>query len=114
MVIKELTNKEKLKIEIGKRVEEIRENNMHMSKCEFAQLIGMKNQYLGYVEYGEKGLTIEKVIEICNKTGVSADYLLRGIDNPLRDCLQKLLEKYSEAEICKSFEILNSLLPLLK
>ncbi len=109
-----MTNKEILKIEIGKRVEEIRENTMHMTRCKFAELIGMKNQYLTYVEVGDKGLTVEKVVEICNKTGVSADYLLRGIKNPLKDCLQKILDKYNEEEINKSFEILNSLLPLLK
>lgn len=109
-----MTNKEILKIEIGKRVEEIRENILHMNKCQFAKLIGMKNQYLGYVEVGDKGLTVEKAIEICNKTGVSADYLLRGINNPLKTRLQELLEKYNEDEINKAFEILNDLLPLLK
>lgn len=109
-----MTNKEILKIEIGKRVEEIRENTMHMTKCEFAKLIGMKNQYLGYVEVGDKGLTVEKAVEICNKAGVSADYLLRGIENPLKAHLQELLEKYNEEEINKAFEILNDLLPLLK
>ena len=109
-----MTNKEILKMEIGKRVENIRENTMHMTKCEFAKLIGMKNQYLGYVEFGEKGLTVEKVVEICNKTGISADYLLRGIDNPLKTQLEKILQKYNAEEIAKSFEVLNDLLILIK
>ena len=109
-----MTNKEILKMEIGKRVENIRENTMHMNKCEFAKLIGMKNQYLGYVEFGEKGLTVEKVVEICNKTGISADYLLRGIDNPLKTQLEKILQKYNAEEIAKSFEVLNDLLVLIR
>ena len=109
-----MTNKEILKMEIGKRVENIRENTMHMTKCEFAKLIGMKNQYLGYVEFGEKGLTVEKVVEICNKTGISADYLLRGIDNPLKTQLEKILQKYKAEEIAKSFEVLNDLLFLIR
>lgn len=109
-----MTNKEILKIEIGKRIENIRENIMHMNKVQFANLIGMKNQYLTYVEFGEKGLTIEKAVEICNKTGVSADYLLRGIENPLIDYSKEINSKYSVNEINKSFEILNDLLYLIK
>lgn len=109
-----MTNKEILKIEIGKRIETIRENIMHMNKVQFANLIGMKNQYLSSVEFGEKGLTVEKVVEICNKTGVSADYLLRGIKNPLVNFSEDLNSKYSSEEISKSFEILNDLLYIIK
>lgn len=109
-----MTQKEIIRIEIGRRVENIRENIMHMNKVQFANLIGMKNQYLTYVEFGEKGLTIEKAIEICNKTGVSADYLLRGIDNPLINFSNDLSLKYSSEEINKSFEVLNDLLVLIK
>lgn len=109
-----MTNKEILRIEIGKRLEQIRENIMHMNKVQFANLIGMKNQYLSYVEFGEKGLTVEKVVEICNQTGVSADYLLRGIKNPLVNFTEDLNSKYSSKEINKSFQILNDLLKIIK
>jgi len=109
-----MTNKEILKIEVGKRIENIRENIMHMNKVQFANLIGMKNQYLTYVEFGEKGLTLEKAVEICNKTGVSADYLLRGIKNPLVSFTEDINSKYSSEEINKSFEILSDLLDLIK
>lgn len=109
-----MTNKEILRIEIGKRLEQIRENTMHMNKVQFANLIGMKNQYLSYVEFGEKGLTVEKVVEICNQTGVSADYLLRGIKNPLVNFTEDLNSKYSSKEINKSFQILNDLLKIIK
>lgn len=109
-----MTSKEILKKEIGKRIEQIRENIMHMNKVQFASLIGMKNQYLSYVEFGEKGLTVEKVVEICNKTGVSADYLLRGIKNPLVNFTEDFYSKYSSKEINKSFEVLKDLFGLFK
>lgn len=60
-----MIHKEVLKEEIGRRVKEIRENKMHMNKVQFSDLIGMKNQYLGAVEAGKRGLTVEKAIEIC-------------------------------------------------
>lgn len=109
-----MTNKEILKIEIGKRVKEIREKRMHMSKCEFAKLIGMKNQYLGTVENGQRGLTVEKVIEICNKTGISSDYLLRGIEYSIEEKTKKILTKYSNEDIYNAFEILKDLAISLK
>lgn len=104
-----MINKETLKQEIGLRVKEIREKKMHMTKVQFANLIGMKNQYLGTVENGQRGLTVEKAIEICEKTGVSCDYLLRGSDNYLESHIQGILNKYSKKEISKAFEILREL-----
>lgn len=109
-----MTNKEFLKIEIGKRVKEIRENKMHMTKQQFAKLIGMQGQYLGTVESGKRGLTIEKAIEICNKTDVSADYLLCGTKCSLKNLSKKTLSKYSYEEIYKSFDIMKDLVSLLK
>lgn len=103
-----MINKEILKQEIGFRVKEIREKKMHMTKVQFANLIGMKNQYLGTVENGQRGLTVEKVIEICEKAGVTCDYLLRGIDNSLEIHSQSILNKYSKKEVCKAFEIMKT------
>lgn len=104
-----MKNKEIMKKEIGIRVREIRENKMHMTKVQFANLIGMKNQYLGTVENGQRGLTVEKVIEISEKTNTSCDYLLRGINNSFENYTHEILNKYSKDEICKSFEILKDL-----
>lgn len=109
-----MTNKEILKKEIGKRVKEIRENKMHMNKHDFAKLIGMQNQYLGTVESGKRGLTVEKVVEICNKTNMSADYLLRGINYSIEDLSKKILSKYDEEDINKSFKIMKDLVSLIK
>ena len=109
-----MINKEILKQEIGFRVKEIRENKMHMTKVQFANLISMKNQYLGTVENGQRGLTIEKALEICEKAGVSCDYLLRGIDNSAETYASKLLNKYSEDEISRFFEIMRDLIMLMQ
>lgn len=105
-----MINKAILKKDIGLRVKEIREKKMHMTKVQFANLIGMKNQYLGTVENGERGLTVEKVLEICEKTGVSCDYLLRGEKSPSSPYA---LKKYSKKEISKAFEILQELTMIL-
>lgn len=104
-----MTNKNILKQDIGLRVKEIRINKMHMTKVQFANLIGMKNQYLGTVENGQRGLTVEKAIEICEQTNTSCDFLLRGVNNSFEIHVQKILNKYEKDEICKAFEILKAL-----
>lgn len=108
-----MNNKNDLRIEIGKRVTEIR-TKMQMSKNEFARLIGMKNQYLGDVERGKKGLTVERIVNICNITGVTADYILFGVENKFKSNVQKILSNYSKNEIDKSFDILKDLAFLSK
>ena len=72
-----MEKKEKIKKEIGERIEFIR-NNKNMTKEEFAELINITGQHLGKVIIGEKGLSIEKIIEISEKTGYSTDYILKG------------------------------------
>ena len=109
-----MINKELLKKEIGTRIKEVRENKMHMSKSEFSNLIGMKSQYLGMLENGQKGLTIEKAIIICTKTGISTDYLLLGTENSLKNNTKKILSKYSNEDIYNAFEILKDLSLFLK
>lgn len=109
-----MTNKENIKMQIGKRVTLIRRDIMHMSKCDFAKLIGMKNQYLGAVEKGERGLTTEKIIQICKCCNISSDYLLFGVENKPKSDIKNELNKYSDDEIDKAFDIMKDLSLLLK
>ena len=109
-----MSDKDILKIEIGERIKNIRMNKMHMSKSAFAKLIGMKSQYLGTVESGQRGLTIETALKICNKTNITCDYLLRGIDNSIKDSAKDILSKYSNEDIYNAFELLKDLTLLLK
>lgn len=104
---------EKSKIEIGERIKSIR-NNMGMSQKDFSKLIGMKTQYLCNVEKGNSGLTVEKIIEICNKTEISSDYLIFGINNLYVDEIKTKFSKYSTDEINLAFEIVKNTILLFK
>lgn len=67
-----------IKEQIGKRIDFIRNKN-NMTKEQFSKLINISGQHLGRVIRGEKGLSIEKIIDISEKTGYSTDYILKGI-----------------------------------
>ena len=99
-----------VKAEIGNRIREIRKD-MNMRQCEFAALCGMSKQMLCYIEQGKNSVTIESLINICNATGESADYIVfnkaNDCDPPYNRRLQNKLSKYSEEEFKNALGIIN-------
>lgn len=61
-----------------------------MTKEDFAKLINISGQHLGRIIVGKKGLSIEKIIEISEKTGYSTDFILKGITNNSDVIIEKI------------------------
>lgn len=81
-----------IKKEIGKRIDFIRiEKNI--SKSDFAKLLNISFQHLSQVINGENGLSIEKVIELSNKTGYSTDFILLGKKSSINSESKDLLKQ---------------------
>ena len=70
------------KEEIGLRIKRVR-INMGLTKEKFAKILGLSGQYLGMVERGRGSLTYDKLEKLCKLSGLSADYILFGIDSSL-------------------------------
>jgi len=68
-----------LNMEIGKRLRKQREN-LQMTREQLCELIDVSPQYLSQVERGVKGLSIEKLLVVCDGLGLSTEYVLRGVD----------------------------------
>lgn len=98
-----------MKIEIGKRITEIRKS-LNMNKEQFAKLIGMSGQYLGTVEKGVNGLSLDKLITICKKTNVSADYILFGNQIINKNAFSSL----NENQISHAFKVLEEIALFIK
>lgn len=106
------------KKEIGERLEEIR-ISMKLNKREFAVLIGVPNQNLGRIEKGDLGISLDKLISICEKLNQSADYLLfgkemRSIDHQIRDIVLAELLNYKGEELDIAMEIVKAILNKLE
>ena len=77
-------------------------HKMNITKESFADLIDVTGQHLGKVISGEKGLSIDKIIEISDKTGYSTDFILKGttteseIINSKVNKIKKNIEKIDE------------------
>ncbi len=63
--------------QIGERIEKVRKQNA-LSLRLLGEITGISGQYLGQVEKGKGGLSVESVVQLCNTMNVSADYLLFG------------------------------------
>ena len=112
------TNKidsEKLEqIERGKRIKAIRENELHMNKTQLAREIGISGQFLGLVEEGKGNLVYKSIKKLRALSGHSADYILYGLDDSVIQETKKCLEKYSEAQIMNTVEILKEISLFIK
>lgn len=60
---------------LGKRIRTERQQ-MHLSQEQLAEIIGVSSTYVGFIERGERSVTLEKIIQIANALHVSVDYLL--------------------------------------
>lgn len=102
-----------MKEEIGKRITEIRKG-LNMNKEQFAKLIGISGQYLGTVENGVNGLSVDKLMTLCVKTKTSADYLLFGKPSMDDEEIKKVFEKIDKAQIAPAFEVLKNIALFIK
>ena len=71
---------------IGERIKELRLKNS-MSQEEFAEKIGLDRSYICRIESGQKNLTLETLIKICEGLNVSLKELFEfeSVDKVLAD-----------------------------
>lgn len=112
------TNKidlEKLEqIERGKRIKNIRENELHMNKTQLAKKIGVSGQFLGLVEDGKGNLVYKSIKKLRDLSKHSADYILYGLDDNIIKETKKCLEKYSEDEIINAIKVIKEITLFIK
>jgi len=87
-----------LNIEIGKRLRERREY-LHITREKLCEMVDVSPQFLSEVERGVKGLSVDKLLVMCDGLGLSADYVLRGKEtltdiSPIVDMLATLDDAY--------------------
>ena len=102
------------RIERGRRIKEIRENELHLSKRKLAKQIGISGQFLGLVEEGKGNLVYKSVKMLRDISGHSSDYILYGLDDSLIKETHRLLEQYDEKQIKAALKMLKNISLLIK
>lgn len=93
----------------GKRIKNIRENELRLNKTDLAKQIGISSQFLGLVEDGKGNLTYRSVKLLRDLTGHSADYILFGLDDSVIKTTRIFLQRYKEQELIDALDMLKEL-----
>lgn len=96
-------------IERGKRIKNIRENELHLNKSQLARRIGVSSQFLGLVEDGKGNLVYKSIKKLKDISGHSSDYILYGLDDSMIKETNEILEKYDEKQIKAALRMLKNI-----
>lgn len=111
----EIYSQEKIEqIERGKRIKNIRENELRMTKTKLAKEIGVSGQFLGLVEEGKGNLVYKSIKKLRNLCGHSADYILYGLDDSIINETKLLLKKYDEEQIITGIDTIKNIALFIK
>ena len=76
----------------------IREERLHLrlTQAQLAEDIDISDTYMGAIERGERGLSLDTLVMLASRLGVTVDYLLSdsvsGTDDNIMDQLRQLLD----------------------
>lgn len=87
---------------LGKRIREER-LRLNLTQEKLAEDIGISTAYLGQIERGERSVTLDKLIPLANRLGVTVDFLLADYivsvgDDMSLNRLNQLLQGKTAAE----------------
>lgn len=98
---------------LGKRIREER-LRLHLTQEELAEDVNISSAYLGQVERGERHITLDKLIPLSRRLGVSVDFLLSDYIQPNDDVylslLRQLLDGRTEQEKALAVNMIKLLL----
>ncbi len=101
-------------IKRGERIKFIREKELHLNKSQLAKKIGVSSQFLGLVEDGRGNLMYHSIKALKDLSCHSSDYILYGLDDRAILKTNRLLAKYSEAEILGAINMLKNISLLIR
>ncbi len=74
---------------LGRRIREERQK-LHLTQEQLAEKINVSTTYIGFIERGERSITLGKLALLANVLGVSVDYLLSDSIAPPASSNEKL------------------------
>lgn len=88
--------KKNINLEIGERVRLVR-TSRGLSRDELSELLGISTLFVGYIECGQRGMSLLTLQNLCKVLNVSADYILLGVEDNQSD-KETLLNAVNELE----------------
>lgn len=97
----------------GKRIKNIRENELRLNKSDLAKQIGISSQFLGLVEDGKGNLSYRSIKLLRDLSGHSSDYILFGLDDDILKTTKIFLQRYDEKELMGALDMLKEIAYIL-
>jgi len=85
-----------LQLEIGERVRQTR-TSRGLTRETLSELLGISPLFLGYIECGQRGMSLTTLKNLCNTLNVSADFILLGNNKSNSDC-EAIINAVNELE----------------
>ncbi|MDO5409683.1 MAG: helix-turn-helix transcriptional regulator [Lachnospiraceae bacterium] len=107
--------KKDINIQIGQRVKKVR-HSRNLTREQLSEKLGISTLFMGYIECGQKGMSLSTLQNVCTTLRVSADYILLGIEseNDKRSSAEALLNSLDDDYIPLAEESLKNLISLIE
>lgn len=98
---------------LGKRIREER-LRLNLTQEHLSEEIGISTAYLGQIERGERNITLDKLITLTNRLGVTVDFLLSDyVTVANEDIYQKIMLQLFDGRSKKEKELAVNIVRLL-
>ena len=77
---------------LGKRIREER-IKLNLTQAQLAEAIDISDTYMGAIERGERSLTLDTLVKLVNRLGVTVDYMLSDF---VADNNSNILEQFKQ------------------
>ena len=77
---------------LGERIREER-LRLHLTQAQLAEAIDISDTYMGAIEGGERSLTLDTLVRLVNRLGVTVDYLLTDF---VSDSDSNIMEQFKQ------------------
>lgn len=85
---------------LGKRIREKRQR-LNLTQAQLAEEINISDTYMGAIERGERSLTLDTLVRLANRLGVTVDYLLSDY---VSDTDSNIVEQFKQIIDCQPLE----------
>lgn len=97
---------------LGRRIREER-LRLNLTQEHLAEDINISTAYLGQIERGERNITLDKLIPLAERLGVSVDFLLSDYIHPNDDASLALIRQFLDGRTDTEKELVVNMIKLL-
>lgn len=85
---------------LGERIREER-RRLNLTQAQLAEDIDISDTYMGAIERGERSLTLDTLVRLVNRLGVTVDYML---SDSVADNDSNIMEQFKQIIDCQPLE----------